>query len=60
MSEQQEKLGRIMDCINEETAEIDINDRAMILLLLKEFITCAIQLDILDTIRPRKKVDECK
>lgn len=56
MSEQQEKLERIMDCINDETVGMDVNDRAMMLLLLKEFITCAIQLDILDTLMPKKKV----
>ena len=42
MSEHQEKLERIMDCVNRETAGIDVNDRAMILLLLQEFIKCAI------------------
>ena len=57
MSEHTEKLTRILDCINDETESMTNNDRAMVLLLLMEFIKCAVELDILDTLRPRKKVE---
>ena len=57
MSELNEKVSNILECINAETEGMDYNERAMVLLLVMEFIKCAVELDILDTLRPRKKVD---
>ena len=55
MSELNEKVENILACINEETAGMDYNERAMVLLLVMELIKCAVELDILDTLRPRKR-----
>ena len=55
MSELNEKLKNILDCINSETEEMDYNERAMVLLLVMEFIKCAVELDILDTLRTNKR-----
>lgn len=55
MSELNEKVKNILDCINGETEGMDYNERAMVLLLVMEFIKCAVELDILDTLRPNKR-----
>lgn len=55
MSELNERVAAIFDCINEETAGMDANERAMVLLLVMEMLKCAVELDILDTLRPRGK-----
>ncbi len=55
MSELNEKAKNILDCINGETEGMDYNERAMVLLLVMEFIKCAVELDILDTLRPKKR-----
>lgn len=55
MIDVKESAGRIFDVINESTEGLDYNDRAAMLLFVKEFITCAVELDILDTLRPKKK-----
>lgn len=55
MSEVNEAAENIIRCINEETANLDNNERAMVLLFVNEMVKCAIQLDILDTLRPRKR-----
>lgn len=54
MGEPNEKVASILDCINEETVGMDNNERAMVLLLVMELIKCAVELDILDTLRPKK------
>ena len=55
MSELNEKAKNIIDYINGETEGMDYNERAMVLLLVMELIKCAIELDILDTLRPKKR-----
>ena len=55
MSELNERVKNILDCINSETEGMDYNERAMVLLLVMEFIKCAVELDILDTLRPNKR-----
>ena len=57
VSEVKECIGNVLDAINESTGGMDSNDRAAALLTVREFITCAVQLDILDTLRPRKSHD---
>lgn len=49
----EERARRIIEYINEETADLDSNQRAMVCLFVKELVTCAVQLDIIDTCRPR-------
>ncbi len=55
MSELNEKAKNIIDYINGETEGMDYNERAMVLLLVMELIKCAIELDIIDTLRPKKR-----
>ena len=55
MSEVNQKVENILDCINRQTNDMDYNERAMVLLLVMEMIKCAVELDILDTLRPKKK-----
>lgn len=55
MSEVNQKVENILDYINKETNSMDYNERAMVLLLVKEMIKCAVELDILETLRPTKK-----
>jgi len=55
MSEVNQKLENILDCINKETNSMDYNERAMVLLLVMEMLKCAVELDILDTLRPKKE-----
>ena len=57
MSELNEKAKNILDFINGETEGMDYNERAMVLLLVMEFIKCAIEMDIIDTLRPNKRKD---
>lgn len=58
MSELSYIVESIIVYINAETADLDPNDRAMVLLLVGKLINCGVELDIVDTLRPRKKVDE--
>lgn len=55
MSEVNEAAERIIEHINAVTANLDNNERAMVLLFVSEMVKCAIQLDIRDTLRPRKR-----
>ena len=55
MGDLNEKVENILDYINGETEGMDYNERAMVLLLVMELIKCAIELDILDTLRPKKR-----
>ncbi len=55
MSEVNEAAMNIIDCINRETQGLDYNERAMVLLFVNEMVKCAVELDILDTLRPKKK-----
>lgn len=55
MSELNKKVENILDCINSETEGMDYNERAMVLLLVMELIKCAVELDILNTLRPNKQ-----
>ena len=58
MSVLNEKVKNILGCINSETEGMDYNERAMVLLLVMEFIKCAVELDILDTLRPKKRKED--
>ena len=55
MSNVNEATKAIIDCMNDETRDLTGNERAMVLLLVKEMITCAVRLDIFETLRPRNK-----
>lgn len=57
MSKLNQKVTNILDYINSTTEDLDNNERAMVLLLLEKLIQCAIELDIVDTLRSRM-VDE--
>ena len=55
MSELNEKVKNIIDCINSETEGMDYSECTMVLLLVMYFIKCAVELDILDTFRLNKR-----
>lgn len=46
---------RIIGNINDECAGLDSNERAMVLLLVNQLTKCAVELDVLETIRPSAK-----
>ena len=45
MSDLNEKVKNILCYINSETEEMDYNERAKVLLLVMEFIKCAVELE---------------
>lgn len=55
MSDVNEATKTIIECVNEATSNLDNNERAMVWLFVNEMCRCAIELDILETLRPPKK-----
>lgn len=55
MSDVNKVAESIIDFINGETLGMDYNERAMVLLFVCKLCECAIELDMVDTLRPRKE-----
>lgn len=53
MSELMEKVQNIIHFVNDECADLDANDRSMVLLLVTELCKSKVKKDIIDTMRGR-------
>lgn len=58
MSRVNDAAENIIRCINEETADLDNNERAMVLLFVSGMAKCAVQLDFLDTLMPTRRKED--